>query len=265
MWYTISWNVAGRAGASASTPASYEGYSDKRFTVRPVAGKAIIPAAGFTVKAKRGITYGGKMYRQVKSYENLQKAIFPGVGEYGIPELRGGDYPVDNWISFNFAKTCDEPEKHGIHFFVDDYQFSRLWNTPDTYTPMLRKFQAVCTPDFSTYTDFPKIMQVYNHYRKHWLGAYWEMQGLNVIPTISWSDESSYDWCFDGEPVGTTVAVSSVGTQKGQEARELFIAGYNEMLRRLKPSKVIFYGKVPDGITGNIVRVKAFTEKWKDR
>mgnify|MGYP000668335336 CR=1 FL=1 len=107
---------------------------------------------------------------------------------------------VENWISFNFAKGCEEPERHGVHFFIDDYQFNRVWTSPDVYVEMLGRFQAVCTPDFSTYTDFPKAIQIYNHYRKHWLGAYWQAHGMTVIPTISWSDHDSYEWCFDGEP-----------------------------------------------------------------
>ena len=128
---------------------------------------------------------------------------------------------------------------------------------------MLRKFQAVLTPDFSTYTDFPKAIQVYNHYRKHWLGAYWQMCGIRVIPTISWSDEESYSWCFDGEPIGGTVAVSSVGTQVSKESSRLFMNGYNEMLERLKPSAIIMYGKAPDGCGGNIIPVGAFQQKWR--
>lgn len=143
------------------------------------------------------------MYKKSRNYENLNKFIFDGIGQYGIPEIKPQSFTVDNWISFNFARSCDEPEKHGIHFFIDDYQFMRLWKNPDAYLNMLSKFQAVCTPDFSTYTDFPVAIQIYNHYRKHWLGAYWQQHGVNVIPTISWSDKSSFDWCFDGEPVGT--------------------------------------------------------------
>lgn len=205
------------------------------------------------------------LYKQQRNYENLNKAIFPGIGNYDIPQLVGGDYDADNWISFNFAKGCDEPEKHGVHFFVDDYQFIRVWSNPDNYLAMLKRFQAVCTPDFSTYTDFPKVIQLYNHYRKHWLGAYWERNGIKVLPTISWSDESSFDWCFDGEPVGKTVVVSSVGTQQNATATRLFELGYAEMMRRLKPSKVIMYGKVPDSCFGNIVSISAFTTKWREK
>ena len=106
-----------------------------------------------------------QVYRQSRNYENLNKRIYPGAGVYRIPELKAAEFDVDHWISFNFAKSCEEPEKHGIHFFVDDYQFMRLWKNPDAYTEMLRKFQAVCTPDFSTYVDFPLAIQIYNHYR----------------------------------------------------------------------------------------------------
>ena len=204
------------------------------------------------------------MYKTQRNYENLNKAIFGGVGKYDIPILSPASYHVDNWIGFNYAKGCEEPEVHGIHFFLDDYQFNRVWAQPDTYLNMLRKFQAVLTPDFSTFTDFPKVIQIYNHYRKHWLGAYWQMNGIRVIPTISWSDHSSYEWCFDGEPVGGTVAVSSVGTQMGKESGRLFMDGYNEMLERLKPSEIIMYGNIPEGCEGNITPIRAFQQKWRN-
>ncbi len=206
-----------------------------------------------------------QVYRQQRNYENLNKRIFDGVGEYSVPCIRPATFAVDNWISFNYAKSCEEPEQHGVHFFIDDYQFLRLWKNPDAYLPLLRKFQAVCTPDFSTYTDFPKAIQVYNHYRKHWLGAYWQEHGIKVIPTISWSDETSFEWCFDGEPVGGMVAVSSVGTQGSARVRGLFEAGYKEMIRRLRPAQIVLYGSVPTCCEGdNLVTVRAFQNKWRE-
>lgn len=97
-------------------------------------------------------------YRQQRNYENLNKAMFDGEGQYDIPILAPAECDVENWISFNFAKGCEEPERHGVHFFIDDYQFNRVWTPPDVYVEMLGRFQAVCTPDFSTYTDFPKAL-----------------------------------------------------------------------------------------------------------
>ena len=203
------------------------------------------------------------MYRQERNYENLNKAIYLGAGPYNIPFIDPVKAGADNWISFNFAKTCEEPEIHGVHFFIDDYQFNRVWSQPDTYINRLRQFQAVMTPDFSTYTDFPKAIQIYNHYRKHWLGRYWQDHGITVIPTISWSDHESFEWCFDGEPVGGTVAVASVGTQSNPETAQLFMDGYNEMLARLRPAEIILYGTVPEGCRGNIIPLTPYQRKLK--
>lgn len=205
------------------------------------------------------------MYRQGRNYENLNRMIFSGTGTYGIPPLFPEHTNATDFIGFNYAKTCKLPESKGLHFFVDDYQFSRLWTNPDAYLDMLGRFKCVCTPDFSTYTDFPLAIQIYNHYRKHWLGAYWQQNGITVIPTISWSNEASFDWCFDGEPEGGAVAVSSVGTQMNKEARRLFMRGYNEMLSRLTPERIFFYGFVPDECRGNIIPLSTFQAALKAR
>lgn len=200
------------------------------------------------------------------NFENLNKALFPGVGKYGIPAIAPvRDYPTGEFISMNYAKTAKDPAGKIVHCFVDDYQFARYWNHPDQYIPTLRQFKAVCSPDFSTYTDMPLAMQIYNHYRKHWLGAYWQLHGVTVYPTISWSTPDSYDWCFDGEPAGGIVAVSSVGTQENKESKRLFLLGYEEMMKRLSPQWVIFYGKVPAECDWNVIRVKPHQDAVKER
>ena len=86
-----------------------------------------------------------------------------------------------------------------------------------------------------------------------------------MVPTIGWSDEASYTWCFDGEPTDSVVAVSSVGTQNSEYSKELFLTGYREMMKRLTPTHIIFYGKVPKECEGNIIRVESLSEKLKKR
>lgn len=184
---------------------------------------------------------------------NLHLGEFECEGQYDTPKLQ----PIHlaeklDWISFNCASTTRRRENCGVHFFVDDYIFERTWHDPRRYALLLSDYKAVMTPDFSLFTDYPRAVQIYNHYRKHLIGAYWQRMGMMVIPSLCWSDHESYDWCFDGEPVGGTVAVSSVGTQKSPSARTLFMDGYNEMLLRLKPEKIIFFGDVPTECTGNI-------------
>ncbi len=208
------------------------------------------------------------MYRSQRDYENLQKAMFEGVGEYRIPAIQPVyDCEVDNWISFNFVRGCENPEEHAVNFFIDDYQFVRCWKNPDAYVQRLAQFQAVCSPDFSPYADFPKAVQVFNHYRKHWLGAYWQMHGVKVIPTITWSDPSTLEWCFDGEPTRSVVALSSVGMFRTQEYRDWFFAGYEEMMWRLQPTKIFWKGHIPDEVDEDrniIVPIPSFTDKWRD-
>lgn len=206
------------------------------------------------------------MKKNTRNYENLNHQIFEGEGIYEIPVLKPEQFDgCCSFIGFNKAASCAKETRAdtGIHFYLDDYQFQRLWAMPNYYLPLLKQFKYVLSPDFSTYMDFPRIIQVYNHYRKHWLGAYFQMHGIKVIPTISWSDEESYDWCFDGEPMQGTVSVSSVGTQMSGQCKELFLAGYQEMVRRLQPEVILFYGNVPEECTGNIVKISAFQEKWR--
>ena len=204
------------------------------------------------------------MYRAQRNYENAQRMLFEGAGQYDIPEIEPTQFDNADFIGFNYAKSAKNCKDKAVHFFLDDYQFARVWTDPDRYIPMLQRFKYVLTPDFSLYTDFPKPLQIYNHYRKHWLGAYWQMHGINVIPTICWSDQDSFEWCFDGEPTQSVVAVSSVGTQKSKDTKRKFLDGYFEMVDRLQPTQIIFYGNVPEECKGNIVRVKQFTDKWNE-
>ena len=200
------------------------------------------------------------------NFENLDKMQFSGIGKYEIPEICSEklDNTKIEWTPFNFAKTCKEPQNKGLHFFIDDYQFARLWNRPDDYIPLLQRFYCVCSPDFSTYIDMPVSMQIYNHYRKHWIAKYWQMHGIKVIPTISWSNKDSFDWCFDGEPTNSIVAISSVGTQKSKESMTLFLNGYEEMLRRLKPTEIVFYGNVPEECDWNVRKIAPYYKKIEE-
>lgn len=199
------------------------------------------------------------MYKAQRNYENVQRAIYDGIGAYSIPEIAPAQYEGCDWIGFNYASGAKNREKKGVHFFLDDYQFMRLWTDPDKYVRMLQQFAYVLSPDFSMYTDFPKALQIYNHYRKHWLGAYWQDHGIKVIPTICWSDQESFKWCFDGEPTHGVVAISSVGTQNSKERKQKFLDGYFEMVDRLQPTQIIFYGIVPEECKGNIVKIKQFS------
>ena len=77
-----------------------------------------------------------------------------------------------------------------------------------------------------------------------------------MIPTVSWSDEESFDWCFDGEPEGNIVAVSNVGCAINKEAKRIFTDGYKEMLIRLQPIKVLFFTRNFEEYPGPVQYIK---------
>jgi hypothetical protein len=76
-----------------------------------------------------------------------------------------------------------------------------------------------------------------NIYRNMLVGAYWQHCGLTVIPTVSWSDERSFGFCFSGLEKGSAVAVSTNGTG---ETRSRFMAGFAELCRVVEPRLVIW-------------------------
>lgn len=161
---------------------------------------------------------------------------------YGMPIVKAEKGHPNDLTGFNNAKTSSDFDK-GIHFYLDDYQFERVWNTPERYLDILRRFNYVLTPDFSLYTDMPKPLQIYNVYRSRLLGAWWQRKGVSVITTVSWSDADSYDFCFNGIEKGAVVSISTVGIAKNKEARRLFIDGVNEMIKRIEPKTILVYGK----------------------
>lgn len=141
-------------------------------------------------------------YKEKRFLENFNVEQFLTEGEYNIPILDPYNYEITEFIGFNFARSAKHKSEKGSHFFVDDYQFERLWREPFQYVKLIGEFHSVMTPDFSLYMDFPKALQIYNHYRKMWLGALWQSYGFKVIPTVAWSDKDSFEWCFDGMPKG---------------------------------------------------------------
>ena len=141
------------------------------------------------------------------------------------------------------------------HFFIDDYQFERLWNKPLDYIDLLSQFDCVLTPDFSLYMDMPLPMQAYNEYRRRALGNIWQQHGLEVIPTLSWTTRDSYGFCFDGLPQGGTVATSSVGVHGNAQAEQVWTAGMQKALEVVQPKTLLLYGGVIDGVNFNGVEV----------
>lgn len=175
------------------------------------------------------------------------------IGQFDIPILEPCDVIPDDLIGFNYARTAEDTDC-GLHFYLDDYQFQRVWNRPQDYLTLLSRYQCVLTPDFSLYMDMPESMKIWNTYRSRFLGAFWQAHGLNVIPTLQWAGPASFDYCFDGIPLESVVSVSTVGVMNNPASMMMWRLGMREALERLRPSCVLLYGMMmPDFDFGNSV------------
>lgn len=169
-------------------------------------------------------------------------------GKYDIPKMSAIRLKNKKaiWLeNFNTAYQIpvEERKKYTVHFFLADYLFERTWTRAKQTCEYLKGFKACLSPDFSQYTDMPRAMCIWNHYRKMWVSRYWQDNGIRVIPTACWSDEDSFEYCFDGMPKHSIIAVSSVGVAKDPETIRSFRLGYELMKEVLQPTDILWYGK----------------------
>ena len=179
-------------------------------------------------------------------------------GYYDIPFI-----PKNEDINLNikqlvpYDKTYTHIFKEGevIHFYLDDQKFDGpkgIWNGLSNNERFNRGFDlsrfngasAIIAPDFSLYLDMPRVMQIWNIYRSRAVGYHLTTMGYKVIPNVRWTDDSSYEFAFDGLYEGQIVAVGTLGCSKNVKDKILLINGFVEMIRRIKPKLIIIYGPI---------------------
>ena len=169
------------------------------------------------------------------------------VGKYDFPMLAKVNGSVDGLepVVFTEMQKCKHPRQSLGHFFVNDECFDRVWNNAEKYVDMLSNFKWVCSPDFTCYGGMPLALRVFQTYKARALAYYLWSRGVNIIPTVGWNDPESWEWCFDGIPKGSIVAVSTNGIV-GKESIEHYCTGYKVMLDHVEPSKVVCVGRPLD-------------------
>ena len=207
-----------------------------------------------------------------RTSQTMLRNQFPGKGKLQIPvipKFQPKDDDFDDLLLIGFDKTKSTGQRHldrMVHFFLYDYRFEQVWKTPDVGLERLSRYRAVLSPDFSMYLEMAPVMQLYNVFRNRWCGAYWASKGIRVVPTVNWGDESTFDFCFDGIEKGSVVAVSTYMASAHDnrcDQKEWFMAGYNEMLRRIEPEKIICYHTPFPEMQGDIVYVDYELSSWK--
>lgn len=165
------------------------------------------------------------------------------------------DLPA-NLISYTLAKTeykkrvREEPDFHVaafVHFYIDDQKFdgkeSSIWLYPQKALDVLRHFDGIISPDFSTFADFPDPIKRYNTYRMRAFGYWLTINGLKVINNVRWNTKESWEYCFDGIPYNSFVSIGTVASGITKlENRPIFEDGLKMMVSLLRPHTIIVYG-----------------------
>lgn len=136
-----------------------------------------------------------------------------------------------------------------IENFAYDYDLEAIWRNPFSKLAKLRKTACVLTPDFSVTPSMGKAQVIENTFKNRWIGCFYQQESIDIIPTITWADEWTYEICIQGIEIKNPVAVSTIGVSD----KNMFLKGYRYFMENIKPEYVICYGKRIPGMYGNII------------
>lgn len=133
-----------------------------------------------------------------------------------------------------------------VCFYIDDYKFDGargIWHDSKYLLKVLRHFSGVITPDFSTYQDFPEAIKIYATYRMRLIGYWLGRNGISVVNNVRWGTPESFDYCCEGIPKFSIIAIGTVGGSPRKHVdRERFEEGLFKIVEILKPHTIIVYG-----------------------
>jgi len=183
-------------------------------------------------------------------------------GKYEFPVIRKQNVDIEKikLLSYKDTKNHDiQNTDKTVHFFTYDWLFENVYAKADEELEKLRQYYCLLSPDFSIFTNMPLALQIESVFKSRWCGAYWQSKGLKVIPTLSWGDEKSFHFCFDGIEQGSVVAVC---TYYRESCEDDFMPGYNRMMEVIKPSAVLCYDEPFPSMTGNVISFLPTTYEW---
>ena len=206
----------------------------------------------------------------VRKYEYFKLYYWHGatlVGKYKLPQLDPTQEIPFNVISFNERKGIVNPERYWVDFFIDDHLFENFWNHPEVSFLNLRRFAGIITTDYSMYPEMLLGQIIWNCTRNRVMAYYLQQQGFNIIPTATWCSEDDFEWCFDGLPNNSSIAISSNGCMSSPYGKRILLEGIEELQRQKKPTHIVVCGRNIPELTkyNNIKYYPSYSQRWKER
>ncbi|MBR2165453.1 MAG: DUF4417 domain-containing protein [Paludibacteraceae bacterium] len=185
-----------------------------------------------------------KTCQRKKTYQNINlSSELNLVGKYELPEVK--PYTDDIPMVLTPYTMKDTGDTRGaIHFYVDDYRFTGMymWGNLAHFTEQVSRYRTVIAPDFSLYLDQSRTLNLFQLYQNRVVTAAWQQQGLNVIPSVSWGNADSFDYCFDGLPKNSVLSLGGLGNAHHPSMLELWEYGVHKTIEQLQPIALIIYG-----------------------
>jgi hypothetical protein len=139
-------------------------------------------------------------------------------------------------------------------FFTTDSNFERFWTYPYKYLGFLQKLQCVLSTDFSLFSNMLQMQKFWNSFRNKLLSAFYQRNGIPLIPAPSWGDLKYIELYMEGWPKNSIIAINSTGVGRDKRSRHIWLDGYYAMLDILKPLFILRYGCMIEGEKTEISR-----------
>lgn len=171
------------------------------------------------------------------------------VGPYGIPLMSPcADIPGSLTAFSETGPTRPVDADTFIHFFEDDYRFERFWKDPDRYLPRLQAAAGVIAPDYSTYANMPRALQIERTLRNFTLGAWLQRNGVPTIANVRLCGADSVSWALAGVPEQSSLAIGLHGCIRDVENRKAVVEELRIICESKQPTALIVYGSDAYGV-----------------
>ena len=181
-------------------------------------------------------------------HELVEGARFEGPFDIPVIEPLSDSVPLPEALIPFDKRYQTKNHRQWIHCYLFDFRFRQIITNTKKYTETIRPFDGFISPDPSLYRDMPIAIQIANTYLNRAVGHYMQRMGVPTIANVRWSDDRSFPFAFAGAPHGSTVATSNHGSLRGNENLYWFERGFDEMVCRLNPKRVVLHGNLTEGL-----------------
>ena len=174
---------------------------------------------------------------------------------YDMPVVKANTIIPQFTSTTPFDRVKTGPNDSIVVFYTHDNRFAPALNHPWDYIELLKSFVGVIGPDLSQYNDMNYAIRLHNSYWNKAITAYWQNNGVNMYPNVTWNLPNSYEYSAAGFPKHSVIAINSIGALNSNFTKSSWLNGYNYMVKELQPIWILRYGPK---INGEIEEISSY-------